>query len=128
GRQSSALQPGVDLSTDSLGTVLSPTSATIVESNRHADEQFHLVARIQIHPGALFEIYEPAPGFIAYSGAGSAEGALQDVTAVSLRGKSLADVWELVSIEPMPTDVAAAAERQLARWAEAGVDPTSSVA
>jgi len=106
-----------------------------VRDNVDADAGLNLIARVQTHPVALFEVYEPAPGVILYSGAGgqqadsTAGSSEAHKDAASYKSMSLLEIWALVtSGEPPPPEVQAAAERQRVRWEAAGVSPTPDAA
>jgi hypothetical protein len=73
---------------DSLGRQLSPTSSAIVRANRAAEKDLNLLARVEVQPGEILEFYEPSPGSLIISGAGSAKS-----MSVPKRRGSPADIW-----------------------------------
>lgn len=96
---------------DSRGTVLAPTSAAIARANAQANVDLNLLARVEIQPNELLEIYEPTPGQILISGAGAPTGkAILSADAVA--GKAVEEVWSLASgSAEMPAALSAALER-----------------
>jgi hypothetical protein len=73
---------------DSLGKQLSPTSAAIVKANQLAEKDLNLLARVEVQPGEILEFYEPSPGSLIISGAGSAK-----AMSVPKRPGSPANIW-----------------------------------
>lgn len=59
--------------TDSLGAELSPVSESDIIANEAVERNWNLLLRVQTRPGHLFEVYEPSPGMLVYSGSGSRE-------------------------------------------------------
>lgn len=95
---------------DSLDQPLGSIAAQAAGSNRATAEALHLLARVEVQPDELFEIYEPRPGWLVFSSAGAP--ASSPLALDDLQGKTLAQIWELVAPgEPMPASLAAAAER-----------------
>lgn len=81
---------------DSLGNVLGPVSAALARANAQADVELNLLARIEVQPDELLEIYEPTPGSILVSGAGAPAGKAI-LTAAALEGMTVEDVWSVAT-------------------------------
>jgi hypothetical protein len=56
---------------DSLGRLLGPITTEIVNENRAAEKELHLLARVEVQYNEIIEFYEPAPGQILISRAGA---------------------------------------------------------
>src|SRR5690606_18714488 len=96
---------------DSLERPLGPISRAIVAANRPRDERFNLLARVEVQPDALLEIYEPRPGPIGVSVAGAPAGAPR-VSLPELQGVPVRELWaEFTDDAPMPAALAASIAR-----------------
>lgn len=103
---------------DSLARPLGPVSRDIVIANQAADEQFHLLARVEVQPGELLEIYEPRPGVVIVSAAGAPSGAPR-LTAEHMQGMPVSEVWAAMTEDAeMPPALA----ETLARTGDGAVD------
>lgn len=81
---------------DSLGTELAPISAAIARSNAQTDLDLNLLARVEVQPNEMLEIYEPAPGRIMVSGAGAPTGEALLPPHV-IKGLSVEEIWDLAA-------------------------------
>lgn len=96
---------------DSLARPLGALARQIVADNLDADDELHLLARVEVQPDELLEVYEPRPGLLVLSGAGAPTGGPR-VTPEAVHGKTLDEVWsELTQDAPMPPALAEAAQR-----------------
>lgn len=77
---------------DSLGRPLGPISAQLVARN----EGVAPVARVEVAPNELVEIYEVAPGQLAISGAGAPAGEPR-FPSTAFDGLTMAEAWNLVA-------------------------------
>jgi len=94
---------------DSRGQRLGPLTAALVQANRQAELEMRLVARLEVQPNEIFEIYEPAPGVLLLSGAGAPDGPLR--VTPELARLPPEEVWSLVADgHPMPPRLQAAIE------------------
>jgi hypothetical protein len=96
---------------DSLGTALAPISATIASSNADAALDLNLLARIEVQPNEMLEIYEPAPGVLLVSGVGAPAGEAL-LSAQAIEGLSVEEIWQLgAGSTEMPGELRAAIAR-----------------
>jgi hypothetical protein len=96
---------------DSLGRPMSAVSLQVAKDGREAAAALHLVARVQVQPGELFEVYEARPGVLILSGAGAPEGQSK-LRVADLRGRPLPEVWRMVAgNQPMPAKLKEAVAR-----------------
>lgn len=102
---------------DSVGHVLSDFSAELVAQNARMDDEFNLVARVEVQPKELVEFYEPGPGSLVVSGAGAPDEGLIVQEDLDLDPAAL---WKLITHgAPMPGELEAA----ISRWAMSEKDP-----
>ncbi|MDC0717832.1 hypothetical protein [Nannocystis bainbridge] len=95
---------------DSLGRPLGPLSRSIVEANADRDHTMRLLARVEVQPDELLEIYAPSPGELVIASAGApASGPKFGPDA--LAGRSLSAVWaDAAADAPMPPALAEVAQ------------------
>ena len=108
--------------TDSVGTVVSPLSASIILQNRAIEHDLNLLARIEVQPDELLEFYEPHPGVIWISTAGAPESPRfvgKDLDAAEEHELSKPEaLWKAATDRAMPASLAggiARANERLAR-------------
>ncbi|MCY0987612.1 hypothetical protein OV203_10785 [Nannocystis sp. ILAH1] len=77
---------------DSIGRPLGPVSRRIVEANRELEPGLRLLARVEVQPDELLQIYEPAPGELLISLAGAPVNGPR-LEARALAGRSLPELW-----------------------------------
>jgi hypothetical protein len=110
---------GDALVTDSVGTPLGEKSEAIVLANLEAEASLNLVARVEVQPNELLEIYEPAPGLFLVSGAGAPEGPspiAKDATDTGIR-----ELWSRATNgQPISAELEAALERSERRLVARG--------
>lgn len=95
---------------DSIGRPLGPVSRRIVEANWELEPAMRLLARVEIQPDELLQIYEPGPGELVISLAGAPGGGPR-LDARALAGRSLPELWADAAGEaPMPAALAEVAE------------------
>lgn len=93
---------------DSLGKQLGPVASAIVRSNETAEKQFNLLARVELRPDEIVEFYEPSPGMVVISGAGTSA----SMAAPNKMPQSPAEVWRrAASGREMPAALREAIER-----------------
>lgn len=80
----------------SLATELAPISAAIASSNAQADLDLNLLARVEVQPGEMLEIYEPVPGQLLVSGVGAPAGEAL-LSAHAIEGLSAEEIWDLAT-------------------------------
>jgi hypothetical protein len=104
---------------DSLGKPLGPLTSSIARENEFAERQFNLLARVEISPDEVLEFYEPSPGLLVISGAGTP-------AALSVAGKmprSPADAWRRATAgAEIPRALRQALERKEKREAARQID------
>ena len=105
---------------DSLGTELAPISAAAVSSNAAADRDLNLLARIEVQPNELLEIYEPSPGLLLLSGVGAPDSKAL-LTPRAIESMSVEEIWQLgAGSADMPRELRAAIARANTRAEAAG--------
>lgn len=81
------------------------------DSAARTDAALGLLARVEVQPGELLEIYEPQRGVIVVSGAGAPTSAAR-ITPHAIQGRTLAQLWaDHVPGVAMPPALAATAAR-----------------
>jgi hypothetical protein len=78
---------------DSLGKQLGPITAKIVSNNQAAEKALNLLARVEVRPNEILEFYEPAPGRIIISGAGTPQSLARSQAAA----RTPIQAWRLVA-------------------------------
>jgi hypothetical protein len=76
---------------DSLDRPLGPVARAIVAESRDNDVELNLLARIEVKPDELLEIYEPRPGMFIVSGAGAPVDGTRG-TSEPLQGQSIREL------------------------------------
>ena len=108
---------------DSLGTELAPISAAIASSNAQADLDLNLLARVEVQPNEMLEIYEPVPGRLLVSGVGAPAGEAL-LSAHAVEGLPVEDIWNLATgSTEMPGELRAAIVRASKRKDPPGFNP-----
>jgi hypothetical protein len=93
---------------DSLGKQLGPITAKIVSDNQAAEKELNLLARVEVRPNEIIEFYEPAPGRIIISGAGTP----QLLARFQAAARTPIQAWRLVAPDAeMPVALREAVER-----------------
>lgn len=99
------------LEQDSLARPLGALARQIVADNLDTDDELNLLARVEVQPDELLEIYEPRPGLLIVSGTGAPARAAK-VNPETVHGKTLDELWsELTQDAPMPPELADASQR-----------------
>ena len=107
-----------ELSTrDSLGRPLGPLARERAHHNDEFDAAFNLLARVEVQPGELFEVHEPAPGVLLLSSAGAAS------VAVSLLAAHAFAAAALTTIAKYKARVAPRSAVRAASQKDAHLDP-----
>lgn len=97
--------------TVALEQPLGALGLSIVADNLDAAQDLNLLARAEVQPDEILEVYEPRPGLLIVSSAGAPAGAAL-VTPEALAGKTLEDAWsEFTADAPMPPALEDAALR-----------------
>lgn len=108
---------------DSVGTVVSPLSASIILENGTAEEELNLLARVEVQPDELLEFYEPHPGVIWVSTAGAPESPRfvgKDLEALGDHELSKPEaLWKAATDRAMPASLAEGIIRAHERLARA---------
>jgi hypothetical protein len=97
---------------DSLGQKLGAISAAVISANAQTAQRLGLIARVEVQPDEIVEFYEPSPGVIFVSGAGSPSGP-SILNGHDVKGQEIEDVWSLAaSGRPMPPALQSALKRR----------------